>query len=162
VGWRERDWARFTDEERRALYGGGSTGYLPPVAPPTARLSDGNRLRAVVWSLVVVATLGTGGFAYSHRQVQAPGHAPAPPRVIYGDRGTDTTVDPQAPGGTGTACTDESFDTAHGGWVCNSWELNVGALPVVRPQTFAGACTHVVADETSGRWTCVAPVGAAA
>jgi len=30
VGWRDRDYARFNDEERRRLYGGGVGRTLPP------------------------------------------------------------------------------------------------------------------------------------
>lgn len=33
VGWRDRDWARFSDAERRAFYetGGGQAGRLKPL-----------------------------------------------------------------------------------------------------------------------------------
>jgi hypothetical protein len=32
VGWRERDWAKFTDDERAALFGGGRGGVAGPSA----------------------------------------------------------------------------------------------------------------------------------
>jgi hypothetical protein len=78
MGWRERDWAKFTDEERAALYGGGRGSSLPPSAegaahypqpiPPTRRPKGISRRRQRIGEGIFLGltVLGALTFAYDH------------------------------------------------------------------------------------------------
>jgi len=73
VGWRDRDWAKFNDDERRALFGGGQR-RLPPsdegaayrptaISPAPRRVSRGiskRRQRLGEWTLTALLLLGAG------------------------------------------------------------------------------------------------------
>jgi hypothetical protein len=76
VGWRERDWAKFNDDERRALFGGGQRG-LPPsdegaayrptsVSPAPRRRITKRRHRLGEWTLAALLLLGLFAFGYDH------------------------------------------------------------------------------------------------
>src|SRR5579862_593558 len=62
MGWRERDWAKFTDAEREALYGSRSAGwnapagYAPPARPGSRRsfLAPGAGIAIAVTAAVVL------------------------------------------------------------------------------------------------------------
>lgn len=139
MGWQDRDWAKFDDDELQELYG---------VAP--RRTTSARRW---IWSVVAVAVLAIGGFAYTQRQSTAAfGDAPT---ALVGARGTDTRIPASYPGGTDTVCTEEGYDQTQGQWTCLSWQLNVRHLPVVVPADYVGSCTHLLADQTSERWTCL-------
>jgi hypothetical protein len=141
MGWQDRDWAKFDDEELRELYG-----VTPQPADPA---------RAWIWSLVVVAVLAVGGFAYTQRPSNAVSPVGHELVALVGARGTDARASPFGPGGTDTVCTEEAYAQATGQWACLSWELNLRHLAVVTPPAYVGACTHLVADQTAERWTCL-------
>jgi hypothetical protein len=76
MGWRERDWAKFTDDECRALFGGGASpgrrwggtvgGVPPPPGQPPARVvSTGGRpaRRGKSLSTIESVALLVGGVA---------------------------------------------------------------------------------------------------
>jgi hypothetical protein len=76
MGWRERDWAKFSDDERRALFGGGQT-RLPPSdegatyrptrsVPATPRRASKPRRRFSQWALTAIVGFVVLFFAYDH------------------------------------------------------------------------------------------------
>lgn len=140
MGWREREWAKFTDDERRAVFGSGSSTYLPPSMPLT-RAEHGNRVRAVVWSAVAVAAAGVGGFGYSQRH-PAPAGAPLP-AIVYGTAISSTL-----------ACDNEVKDAQSQQWQCIDFVPIAGSTEVRTPQPAPSGCVHVIADQARGLWTC--------
>jgi hypothetical protein len=72
VGWRERDWARFNDDERRALLGGGRA--LPPsdegraypgLAPrPRPRLSSGRSRQRTSSGVLLAAAVSLAALIF--------------------------------------------------------------------------------------------------
>ncbi len=114
VGWRERDWAKFTDEERRALFGGGSlpphdneppswgTAAQPGGVPRSLKVgrprSTRRRGRRVADRLALVATAGcvvtAVVFAWPHLHLGTPHRI-----VVIGDgvTGLKTASPPPAP-----------------------------------------------------------------
>ena len=141
MGWQDRDWAKFDDGELNELYG---------VAPRQA-----NPARRWVWSLVALAVVAIGGFAYTQRQSDTALSAGPEQIAIVGAQGTDSHATPMAPGATDTVCTEEAYDQATREWMCLNWEVNLRHLPVVVPPEYIGACTHLLADQTAERWTCL-------
>jgi hypothetical protein len=99
VGWRERDWARFNDGERRALFGAGGREALPPSAegrdhpgfaplPRTSRTRtrSGHATRNAVSGSVLLAACITGAaiFVSGHIHLASQVHAPlsTAPRIV--------------------------------------------------------------------------------
>jgi hypothetical protein len=143
VGWRERDWAKFTDDERRRNYA-----YIPvsrAACPPV--------VRSVLLSAAVAVVGGAAGFGVLHQ------HRPAvrlgPPPVVYGIQGTSIQGTAYTPGNVGTACTEEAFDGATHSWNCLDWALGIDPTRVVVPPQYQGSCTHLRADEQRGVWVCL-------
>lgn len=79
MGWRDRDWAKFTDDERAALFGGGrsrrslppsaegSTHRSQPFAPARPSRGVGKRREQVgAWILAALVGVGMLTFAYEH------------------------------------------------------------------------------------------------
>ncbi|HEV7134964.1 MAG TPA: hypothetical protein VGN27_14650 [Gaiellaceae bacterium] len=161
MGWRDRDWAKFDEDELRRLYGVVRVPKANPGCPPaqgpdllgTVRLPSG-ATRSRIWGGLAVLVLAFGVFAYQHRGTATPPVVALGPPVLYGIRGTDARVDPLVPGGTRTVCTEEGFATGRG-WACISWALNVHDVPVVAPPPYQGACTHLIVDTAQPRWTCL-------
>ncbi len=115
MGWQDRDWARWTDDERRRLYGSAA-----PTPGPRRRTYPAQALWAVLATFTIAALTWAG---VAHRPF---GHLPrvaAPPTVVYGDPGSRfagaSSENPYAPGGARTVCTDEI--AVEGGWQCNSF-----------------------------------------
>ena len=161
MGWQDRDWAKFNEDELRRLYGvtraGGGASDCPPAGPPDLLrpvAMPRGATRARVWGVIAVLVLVFGVFAYRHRETAAPPVAAPGEPVLYGIRGTDTQVDPMLPGGTRTVCTEEGFATGRG-WACISWAVNDRDVPVVAPPQYQGQCTHLLADTTRARWLCL-------
>lgn len=132
VGWRERDWARFTDEERRIFYGSArpSARFVPPASPP-ARAEVPTR--ASVWkrplsaSELVVTVVGIalllglnhwGVVTHLLRNLWpvVPAVPPAQVRPIA----------PAPP--TGYVCTAQALG-ADGRWHCTSYRIVAAAPP---------------------------------
>lgn len=142
MGWRERDWARFDDAERRAFYGAPArSGGFP----------SSQAVRALLLALLV-SLLGGTLLAIGHLQLLRRPVGPAAPKVIYGIQGTVHALN-FVPDSTGTACTEEVFTGR--AWQCTSWTINYRHVPVVVPRPYNGACTHEIADQELGAWTCV-------
>jgi hypothetical protein len=66
--------------------------------------------------------------------------------MLIGMRGTN---------GRGTVCSEESFDGTTRRWLCLVRQINIRHLPVLQPPAYAGACTHLLADQQQARWVCV-------
>jgi len=131
VGWRDRDYARLREEELEALYG-----FRTPSRPRTISA------RQVVWTSVGVLGVAVLGFGLTQRQHPA---RPLPqPSVLYG----------QPVAGQEGACTDLQLD-ASGQWACGEYTGTIEHLPVVTPAPYDGPCTHLVADQSRGRWVCL-------
>jgi hypothetical protein len=142
MGWRERDWARFDDAERRAFYG------APPRKGATV---SGRPLRTVLLCLLVSALAGT--LLAVHQVPTLHGtSAPPAPAVIYGIQGTQHVVG-FAPNSTGTACTEEEF--RDGAWQCGIWTINFHHVPVAAPRPYNGPCVREEVDQDRGAWTCL-------
>lgn len=98
MGWRQRDWARFNDDERRAFFG--SSGALPPSAegathrteqtykPPKRRrrrwmLRARRRLNQVgAFLLVCLGVAGAFAYIVNHRPSEKSG-----PTYVFGQSG---------------------------------------------------------------------------
>lgn len=166
MGWRDRDWARFTDEERRQFYGGGPSSPLPsrpsPASPrtslrpivhsPAGRGSSTPSLRFVVWSAVGVAAILVGALAYAARSrldSRAVHPSPATGVVYSGPIGYWRSNPHQQ-----LACTGESANTRLRVWVCTSWQ-NLQPGQVTRPAVDPGGpCGVRHVDQTTGEWVC--------
>jgi hypothetical protein len=89
MGWRERDWARFRDDERRALFGGGGSRATPPSDEGLAHRSSPalprphrtsaqrrpisrRRQKVGEGALTVLLALGALAFAYDHLHTTSP------------------------------------------------------------------------------------------
>ena len=140
MGWQDRDYAKWTDEERARHLGGAATG---------------SRRRTEVTGLaILLSVVCTWGVVRFH--VLRPGQPvlspipPALPAVVYGT-GDGTLA------GQETTCTALAAD-ASGAESCTTWQLlgpgqhAVQAAPVA---PIAGMrCVAVVANQETGRWTC--------
>jgi hypothetical protein len=160
VGWRERDWAKFTDEEWRAVYGfdpARGPSYVPPSSAGNVTRRTPEYLRILVWSAVTALALGTAGLVYQHSaKMHLNSAAAVAPAVIYGIPGSANAGDGVfGPGGAGTACTEEDVDPTLGGWRCLSWQINQSNAPVIVPHAYDGQCSHLVADQSRGAWLCL-------
>lgn len=154
MGWRDRDWAKFSDDEWRELYGvdrgwggEGSGSHSIDWARVTGWTVVGFAALAL---LVVTVDLRRGPSA----STPAP-PASAAPRlaVLYGIRGSG--ANDLAPGGRRTACTEMAWHTSAAAWTCLSWNVNSDGVPVVEPRPFGGPCAHAVVDQQRGAWSCV-------
>jgi hypothetical protein len=144
VGWQDRDWAKWTDDERARMVGGS------PVArcPSSSHRMHVTALGALV-SLVGSLTVWHIGFLRPAHPV--PAIAPQPPTVVYGTGLAHI-------GGSPATCTALATD-GQGVERCTTWTLLVGseraaqaaALPAGGPP-----CAAVVASQTSGSWVCTA------
>jgi hypothetical protein len=125
VAWRERDWARWTDEERRRFYGSGTV--------PASDRARRNPVRAVAWGVIGLLTLAVAVLALYRGTLPA---APVEiaPTPIYGERGVPPISNPEArpgeiprlaPGGSGTVCTAKRIDQRTGTWVCTEYAIAV-------------------------------------
>jgi hypothetical protein len=100
VGWRDRDYGKFTDDERRALYGDGGPS-VPPAAswkpirnqPPAYTL----RRRVARWTLALLAIAGivTVATPYLANRTRAEANHAAPLQRPLG--GTAWAIDPTTP-----------------------------------------------------------------
>ena len=130
MGWQDRDWAKWTDEERVRYVGGGGSGA--GVIP--------GALLAIIVSLVATVVL-THPFRSAH---------PTPPPV-YGSGVVEQLM------GNRTTCT--KMELVSGRWTCEVWSFLLPgqqALPAAPPSD-GNLCTIVVVDQPSRRWVCVAP-----
>jgi hypothetical protein len=139
MSWREREWARLNEAERRALFG----------AETSSHAAHGERHWLVV-ALVVLSVFVGLGFAYV--TLGPGGHSSR--TVVY----ADTTA--RRPGGTGgaPACIRQAFNLRYGDWVCTFWLiLRPGEVTRAAAGPPAGACGIRHVDQATGRWVCDSP-----
>jgi hypothetical protein len=164
VGWQDRDWAKLNDAELEALYGvtrrppaSSSGATLPPTTRsyrvPHVRTTTTGRQR--FWIGMAFFLVSAGGFAYTHRETAPVSSLTAQPTVLFGIRGTNTSVPAGTPGGADTVCTEEAFNASANQWSCLVWALNPSGLQVVQPTPYRGPCTHLAAATTVARWNCL-------
>jgi hypothetical protein len=154
VSWRDRDWARFTDEERQLFYGGWS-GSRP--CPP----SQTEWSRLVVWGFVGMAIAAVIGFAWATRSHRA---SPSPPKlgpVVYGEQVLQTGTGGYYRAADDLTCTTESLNVRFRVWVCQAYTIvQPGQVARTAVDSDAGGqCGVRHADQETGRWVCdhVAP-----
>jgi len=153
VSWHDRDWARWTDEERRRFCA------APGGAPATPRRSLHPGGLWAVLATLVASVLGFAG--YANRPWAAPS-APAAPAVVYGEQAVPiaggplppaSAGDPRAPGGSGTVCTDEIAEA--GAWVCATYDVLAPGQSAASAAPAAVPCANErTADQSTGRWVC--------
>jgi hypothetical protein len=147
LGWRERDWARFNDEEWEAIYG-------PGRRVPT-RQADWTR--RIVYSAIGVVVLLAVAFGAKLRVPGGPAMptAGASPVVLYGIPGSDSTINENSPNGTNTVCTEMAVPRTTGRWYCVTWEINMSHATVIQPRPYDGPCAHATIDQRRAAWTCL-------
>jgi hypothetical protein len=147
VGWQERDWAKWTDDERARMVGGR--------ASTTTTCPRANPRRRVELTVIALAASVVASFGISHFRMLRLGGPPAllparPPAVVYG------TGLAHMPGGQEMTCTAMESD-AKGVRSCTAWQYlqpgqraeQAATLPEGGP-----LCTAVVADQATGGWKC--------
>ena len=146
MGWQDRDWAKWNDDERRRFLGSGGSsrsGRHGGFAP--------GAFLAVVVSLVAVVVGQSQGINLLHLGHT---HATIPTVPLYG---TGVVVKSLS-GSENVSCTAVSFDSL-GGTHCTGWTY---LLPGERAAPAAGmpargTCATAEADQISGTWVCTAP-----
>jgi len=135
VGWQDRDWAKWSDDDCSRFSGGGT-------------IAVSGALLAVVASLVGFVVLARpGGMSLFHLD------QPTTPRVVYGSGLGDLM-------GRTVTCTSMTF-TERGGQ-CSAWTPVLAGQRFVRAQQLpsGSGCSAADVDEHAGRWICVAFAGA--
>jgi hypothetical protein len=131
VGWRDRDWARFSDEERQLVFGA-----------PSVQAFDW--LRVCVWSVTGLLALVVAGYssrALRHTTVAAP----SPEHVVY----AGPTLDQGR-----LACTAESANATLGMWVCTEWTIVETGQTTAKAVDPGGQCGVRHVDQATHRWVC--------
>jgi hypothetical protein len=146
VGWEDRDWAKWNDDERRRFFGsgggsprsGGHGGFAP------------GALLAVVVSLVAVVVGQSQGINLLHL---GRAHASIPIAPLYGSGIVESLT-----GSGKVSCTALSFDSL-GQTHCTGWTDIIPGERVIPPAGMParGTCATAEADQTSGTWICTAP-----
>jgi hypothetical protein len=147
VGWQERDWAKWTDDERARMVAGRVS--------TTTTCAQANPRRRVELTVLAIAVSVVASFGISHFHVLRLGGPPAlqpapPPAVVYG------TGLAHMPGGQEMTCTAMESD-AQGVQSCTTWQyLQPGQRAVQAVQLRPGGpfCSAVVADQATGGWKC--------
>jgi hypothetical protein len=130
MGWRDRDWARLSDVERRQLYGD---------SPSSVRM-----LAWCVAALMGLFAIGVvGGFFSSIVHRDRPGDHVAP--VVYGG-----AVD----GGGSRICTTEEVDVSRRVWVCIGWAIVQPGQTVALAADPGGRCGVRHVDQAARAWSC--------
>lgn len=139
MGWQDRDWAKFDDREFDAIYGS-----RPSLPSPLPR-STPSVVRRGAWPAIVLSLLAALTVGRLHLF-----HLPAAGgtmRTLYGQPLSD-----------GSVCTHLKLYPGSE-WKCVSAlappQGTSAAVRVVVPPKYEGACTEVVADQSTGRWLCV-------
>jgi hypothetical protein len=132
MGWRERDWAKFRDDELEALYS-----FRRPTSARTINT------RRVVWTAVAALSTAVFGFGWTQRGVPHASVALAP-AVLFGIPAQRDVF------GDGV-CTELLFVGT--GWRCQVVEANLDHVPVLRATPYDGPCSHLRVD--GKRWICL-------
>jgi hypothetical protein len=131
VGWRDRDWARFTDDERQLVFG-----------VPGGHALDW--LRLSVWSVTGLLALAVAGYASGSLR-----HRPVTPlpaaNVVY----AGPTIDRGR-----LACTAESRNDTLRMWVCTEWTIVEDGQTTAKAADPGGPCGVRHVDQETHRWVC--------
>ena len=145
MSWQERDWARWTDEERGRFV----DGHGAPARTQLGLRSQRNELMLLAMLVSVVASLACWQFHLFSFPVSAP-HAAAVPTApfVYGTGLAHN-------GASDMTCTAMVSD-ARGSPSCTVWTILVpGQQAVQALQLPAGStCPAVIADQHTGHWAC--------
>jgi hypothetical protein len=143
MSWRDRDWAKLTEDEVSAIYGGGRPAALPAASVVPKRTAG----LAVAVAISAVGTLV--GVTHPWHVRTSVGAVPPPP--IYGIAVTFA-------GAPGT-CVAAAFNTATQHWICTSIRQNTDrTAPVtLHAAPYPGPCAEIEDDQSSGRWRCDNP-----
>jgi hypothetical protein len=170
VGWRDRDWAKFTDDEWREIYGatprkrsGVSTRATGGAAPPGCQevlddrdaRSGSPRVRVPWIGLAVVATALAAAAVNARDRPEPRAASPSRPLYIYGVAADGASGHPDA------VCT-EMIASDDGEWRCVVWSMNLDRVPVLRPRQYDGPCSHAIVDQVRGAWVCRRAAGTTA
>lgn len=130
VGSHEGEWAGLDDRELATIYGG----------------RRGIGLRRAAAPAILASALVTGALGALHvlRLPELHRGAATQP-VVYGQPLHD-----------GSVCTHLKL-APDGDWACLETRIGLKGVRVVVPPVYAGTCTELIADQTSGRWACVGP-----
>ncbi len=148
MGWHDREWAKWNEDERSRFFGGGGS-------PRNGGYGFGvGAFAAVVVSLVVVVVAQSQGLNILH--LNRAHRVAIPIAPLYGTGVVERGMD-----GNDITCTELSFDSA-GKSHCAGWTY---LLPGERARRAAGmpargTCAAVEADQISGSWVCKTPAGA--
>jgi hypothetical protein len=133
VGWQDRDWAKWTDEERGRYLGGGGSSIVP------------GAFIAVAVSLVAFVAFGE---IHGLRTLRIPTRAAS----VYGDGLMRSS------NGAAITCTAMVKDVS-GVPQCTVWTT---IFPGQQPETATPlppgtTCDAIKVDQQEGRWVCAAP-----
>lgn len=142
MGWQDRDWAKFDDDELKAIYGGGrrKSPDRPGGPEPGRRISG-----VIIGSVVVLVAVLAGAYALGRPAASSPSLVEGP-TFIYGHAIVFS--------GEPAVCTEIAYNTTVRGWVCLVVDGNSRHLPVIEPGAYDGPCADAVADQVEGRWVC--------
>ena len=141
VGWEERDWARWTDDERTRFLG----------ASTSAR-SARSRHRPQALAAVLVSLAASWLVWHLHASAPAAPVAPvvaAPSPIVYGTGLTTIAGGP-------TTCTEFSI-AADGTQTCSAWTVVQPGQPVeaAAPLAAGAPCALARVDQERGSWVCL-------
>lgn len=147
MGWQDRDWAKLDRSEFDAIYGS-----RPTLGPPPLGRSSSSVVRRGAWPAIVVSVLAAVALSRLHVLHMPALHGSASTPTVYGQPLQD-----------GSVCTHLKLFPG------SKWKCLDALVPpqgasrsahVVVPPTYQGACTELVADQTTGRWLCVGATSA--
>jgi hypothetical protein len=154
VGWEDREWAKWTDEERRRFLGAAP---VPGRRRARVGILDRAHGRSELTLLAIAVSLAAS-LAVAHFHLLSFGAAPpagsfirpAMPRVVYGT-GLSHLKGQARP----MTCTAVAKDS-HGFGSCTAWMIVAAGQRVVQaaPLPAGSSCSAVEADQHSGRWVC--------
>ncbi|HEY5058469.1 MAG TPA: hypothetical protein VII51_05575 [Gaiellaceae bacterium] len=156
MGWQDRDWAKWTAEERADYVGGAPAPARAPLRIQTlggaTSRTTGTIFLAAVASLVVTVIVSQFHLVHLPAASQATASAPLAP-LVYGTGlahlGAATTQE--------MTCT--AMTTARGAESCTTWTYLVAGQRAVQaaPLPTGVSCPVVEADQSLGRWVCASP-----
>ena len=160
-------WDYPSGSEVVTICGEDDRGFVPALEPafgPASYTNAGARhvdpVRIAIWVVmgmlaICVGFLALEAWGRSSVASQPISGATYPLNTVFGDRGTNTAA-PNGPGGSNSACTDETIDPQTGSWSCTVWSVDTAGFPISAATSPAGAaCTEQRVDESAGRWVCV-------
>jgi hypothetical protein len=154
VGWQDRDWAKWTDEERARFYGSGPKTSTASLTRTISR-KERRTHRSLFFAVLVSAGLTLGAaLLHVHLRIDRGSHASptvvvARRPVIYGS-GARVQTD-----GSQLTCT--SMVAAGGAWSCVALSIVMPGQHVAEAAPLAGgsSCSVAKVDQDARRWICL-------